>query len=58
MNARQGRDRARFDHSRDRAAGLEEIEGWILSWGRHVQVIEPAELGRRVRAEARAVAER
>ena len=29
--------------------GLEEIERWILSWGEHATVLEPAELRRRIR---------
>lgn len=36
---------------------LEEIQRWILSWGRHVRVLEPKELAERVRDEARAVTE-
>lgn len=36
--------------------GLEEIERWILSWGRHVRVLEPSELAERIRAEAEAIA--
>ncbi len=35
--------------------GLEEIERWILSWGAHVKVLEPAELARRVRETAAAI---
>jgi proteasome accessory factor B len=34
---------------------LEEIERWVLSWGSHARVLEPAELRRRVRSEAQAV---
>ena len=36
--------------------GLEEIERWVLSWGRHVRVLAPAELATSVRDAARAVA--
>ena len=36
--------------------GLEEIQRWILSWGSHVRVLEPAELADRVRDQAQAVA--
>jgi proteasome accessory factor B len=36
--------------------GLEEIERWVLSWGSHVRVLEPAALVKAVRDEARAVA--
>lgn len=32
--------------------GLEEIERWVLSWGSHVQVLEPPALITRVREEA------
>ena len=35
--------------------GLEEIERWILSWGKHVRVLVPKELVARVRDEARAI---
>ena len=37
-------------------AGLEEIERWILSWGRHAVVIEPKELRESIAAQAAAVA--
>lgn len=36
--------------------GLEEIERWILSWGKHARVLAPKELALRVRDEARAIA--
>jgi proteasome accessory factor B len=36
---------------------LEEIERWILSWGPHVRVLEPARLRERIREAAIAVAE-
>src|SRR3954462_10805395 len=36
--------------------GLEEIERWILSWGKHARVLVPHELATRVRDEANAVA--
>lgn len=35
--------------------GLEEIERWILSWGKHARVLAPRELATRVCAEARAI---
>ena len=35
--------------------GLEEIERWILSWGRHARVLAPKELVARVRDEARRI---
>ena len=35
--------------------GLEEIERWILSWGKHARVLAPRELAIRIRDEARAV---
>jgi len=34
---------------------LEEIQRWVLSWGRHVRVLAPKELIERVRAEAQAI---
>jgi predicted DNA-binding transcriptional regulator YafY len=36
--------------------GLEEIERWILSWGKHARVLAPAELTIRIRDEASEVA--
>jgi len=36
--------------------GLEEIERWILSWGSHVEVLEPIQLLERIQAEAETVA--
>lgn len=39
-------------------AGLFEVERWVLSWGRHAQVLAPAELAERVQEEARGMAER
>lgn len=35
-------------------SSLEEIEPWVLSWGEHAQVLEPAELIERIKANARA----
>ncbi len=35
--------------------GLEEIERWVLSWGEHVTVAEPAELKRRIRRVAETI---
>ena len=35
--------------------GLEEIERWILSWGKHARVLAPKELATRIRDEARAI---
>ena len=35
--------------------GLEEIERWILSWGKHARVLAPKKLVARVRDEARAI---
>ncbi len=37
--------------------GLEEIERWVLSWGSHVEVLEPRELADRVRNQAQSVAQ-
>jgi len=36
--------------------GLEEIERWILSWGKHARVLAPKELVTRIRDEASAIA--
>jgi predicted DNA-binding transcriptional regulator YafY len=36
--------------------GLEEIERWILSWGKHARVLAPKELAWRIRDEANAIA--
>src|SRR5205085_5744332 len=36
--------------------GLEEIERWVLSWGKHARVLAPRELMARMRDEARAIA--
>ena len=38
--------------------GLEEIERWILSWGKHARVLAPKELAARIREEATAMLER
>ena len=35
--------------------GLEEIERWILSWGKHARVLAPMELVARIRDEARGI---
>jgi predicted DNA-binding transcriptional regulator YafY len=35
--------------------GLEEIERWILSWGKHARVLAPKELASRIRDEATAI---
>jgi predicted DNA-binding transcriptional regulator YafY len=35
--------------------GLQEIERWILSWGKHARVLAPKELATRVRDEANAI---
>lgn len=37
--------------------GLEEIERWILSWGAHVQVLEPPRLREMIRETVSAIAE-
>ncbi len=34
-----------------RVAGLDEIKGWILSFGPECQVLEPSKLGKMVRAD-------
>src|SRR5688572_28989209 len=36
--------------------GLQEIERWILSWGKHARVLAPKELATRIREEAIAIA--
>jgi predicted DNA-binding transcriptional regulator YafY len=38
--------------------GLEEIERWVLSWGKHARVLAPRELAMRIREEATAILER
>lgn len=38
-----------------RLNSIEEMVGWILSWGRHARVLKPLELQRRVYAEAKEV---
>ena len=38
--------------------GLEEIERWILSWGKHARVLAPKELATRIREEAREILKR
>jgi predicted DNA-binding transcriptional regulator YafY len=43
---------------RMRLNSLEEIERWVLSWGTHAKVVEPAALRERVRKTAAAVAGR
>jgi len=35
--------------------GLEEIERWILSWGKHAVVLTPKQLATRIREEAKAI---
>jgi predicted DNA-binding transcriptional regulator YafY len=35
--------------------GLEEIERWVLSWGKHARVLAPKELATRIRDEAGAI---
>lgn len=37
--------------------GLEEIQRWVLSWGKHVRVLEPVKLRERIREEVRAIAQ-
>jgi proteasome accessory factor B len=34
-------------------SGWEELTGWILSWGRHARVLEPAKLREGIAAEVR-----
>jgi proteasome accessory factor B len=35
--------------------GLQEIERWILSWGKHARVLAPKELATRIQEEARTI---
>ena len=63
VSERTWHESQRFREARDGTAtlelelgSLEEIQRWILSWGRHVRVLAPAELVRRVHEEARAIA--
>jgi predicted DNA-binding transcriptional regulator YafY len=35
--------------------GLEEIERWVLGWGSHVRVLEPALLAKGIRAAAASI---
>lgn len=35
--------------------GLQEIERWVLSWGKHARVLAPKELAARIHAEASAI---
>jgi proteasome accessory factor B len=38
--------------------GLQEIERWILSWGKHARVLAPKELVTRIREEASEILKR
>ena len=65
VSERTWHESQRFREAKDGSAilelelgGLEEIERWILSWGSHVTVISPPDLVRRVRAEARSIADK
>ncbi len=40
------------------AAGLMEVQHWVLAWGRYVKVLEPMELKKSVADEIRVMAER
>ena len=62
VSERSWHESQRFRQAKDGTAvlelelgGLEEIERWILSWGRHVRVLAPPELAGRVRKEAEAI---
>jgi proteasome accessory factor B len=64
VSERTWHESQRIVHAKDGSAtlelelgGLEEIERWILSWGSHVRVVEPAQLVARVRDEAAAIAQ-
>ena len=41
-----------------RLSGLDEVFRWAMSWGEHVEVMEPPELRDRVRTAAQAMAAR
>ena len=41
-----------------RLGALAEVERWLLGWGGHVEVLAPAELRERLRADARAILDR
>src|SRR4051794_29950597 len=63
VSERTWHESQRFREARDGTAtlelelgSLEEIQRWVLSWGRHVRVLAPAELVRRVHEEAQAIA--
>ena len=45
-------------HLRMRLSGLEEVERWILSWGTHANVLQPAPLAVRLREIAAKLVER
>jgi predicted DNA-binding transcriptional regulator YafY len=53
--ARRGGCRGGTIELRLELGSLEEIERWILSWGAHARVLEPAELKRRIRRSAEAI---
>jgi proteasome accessory factor B len=64
VSERTWHESQRFRQAKDGSAtlelelgGLEEIERWVLSWGSHVEVLEPRELVERVRKEAHAVSQ-
>lgn len=50
---RNGRLRVTF-----RLDNLEEIEPWVLSWGRHATVVRPAQLAERIKAAAASLLQR
>jgi predicted DNA-binding transcriptional regulator YafY len=62
VSERQWHESQRFRELKDGAiilelelGGLEEIERWILSWGKHAWVLAPEELAVRIRDEASAI---
>ncbi len=63
VSERTWHDSQRYREAKDGTAtlemelgGLEEIERWVQSWGRHVRVLAPQKLADNIRANAAAVA--
>lgn len=63
VSERTWHDSQRYREAKDGTAtlemelgGLEEIERWVLSWGRHVRVLQPQKLADNIKAQAASVA--